>query len=165
MEQEDTEGWMSSEEMLKMLGTSAEEIEESRRTGLVSAKREKSDRRICVCGHRVGAHTEVAGVTFCKPARMECPCKKCRPVLEVEDTRMFIRATVGGGPLHALSQGLYSSLEKGKKARWIIDFKCDRCGEDSDKPLSAVPVTQNGIATTYPTGYDALLCDDCRVKV
>jgi len=154
--------WMDPAEMLKMLGTSVEEVETTRRTGEAGAKRDKSDRRICICGHRVNGHTELAGVTFCKPARMECPCKKCRPVLEVEDTRMFIRATSGGGRLHALSQGLYNLVQREKKAKWLIEFKCDRCGEESDKPLTPVPVTQSGTATTYPTGFDALLCDDCR---
>lgn len=162
---EEDQSWMSPEEMLKMLGTSAEEIETSRRTGEVNASRGKADRRICVCGHRVAAHTEIAGVTFCKPSRMECPCKKCRPVLEAEDTRVFIRATAGGGRLHALSQGLYNLIARGKNARWIIDFKCDRCNEKSEKPLTPVPVTQSGISVSYATGYDALLCDDCREAV
>lgn len=154
--------WMDPADMLKMLGTSAEEVETSRRNGEATPTREKPDRRICICGHRVSGHTELAGVTFCKPARMECPCKKCRPVLEVEDSRMFIRATTGGGRLHALSQGIYNLMQREKKAKWLIDFKCDRCGEESDKPLTPVPVTQSGTATTYPTGFDALLCDDCR---
>jgi hypothetical protein len=157
--------WVSPEEMLKTLGTSAEEVETSRRTGEANASRGKTDKRICACGHRVAAHTEIAGVTFCKPSRMECPCKKCRPVLEAEDTRVFIRATTGGGKLHALSQGLYNLIQRGKNARWIIELKCDRCGEESEKPLSPVPVTQSGVAVSYATGYDALLCDECRTVV
>lgn len=157
--------WMSPEEMLKMLGTSAADIEDAYNAGELETRNTKIDKRVCACGHRVAAHTEIAGVTFCKPARMECPCKKCRPVLEAEDTRVFLRSTRGGGRLHALSQGLYALLQREKKVRWIIEFKCDRCGASTGKPLTPVPVTQSGIATTYPTGYDALLCDECRTSV
>lgn len=157
--------WLTPDEMLKTMGMSLEEAQQARDLGFVAPSRQKTDRRICACGHRVSAHTEVAGVTFCKPTRMECPCKKCRPVMEVENTRYFIRATHGGGALHALSQGLVNLAEEGKGAKWIIDLKCDRCGTTTDGPPIPVPVTQNGIAVDYATGFDALLCPTCRTEV
>lgn len=122
------------------------------------------DKRVCICGHGVTKHTDVAGAVMCKPSRMECPCKKVRPVLDVDDTRVFLRRTVGGGAMHALSRGLSALVMSGKSATWIVELKCDRCG-NLDEIVNPVPVTQSGHATTYATGYDALLCQPCREEV
>lgn len=122
------------------------------------------DRHVCACGHGMARHTVVNGIVMCKPARMECPCKRTRPVLLVQDTRMFIRKTEGGGAAHALSRGIRESITKGKAVEWLIDRVCDRCGEDTDS-LVPVPVTQGGTAVSRATGYDALLCPECRVEV
>jgi hypothetical protein len=121
------------------------------------------DRRICACGHPAGRHTMVSGITFCKPSRMECPCKAERLVLESEDTRVFLRKTEGSGPLHALGRGLKAAKEAGKKVTWIIEMKCDRC----EKPgqVSPVAVTQRGVLVNAATGYDALLCRKCRETI
>ena len=126
--------------------------------------KEGIDRQICACGHAMARHTVTAGATYCKPARMECPCKRPRPVIEASDTRMFIRKTDGGGASHALSRGIVAALEKNRAVEWIIDIVCDRCGEETGNVIP-VPVTQNGTATQYATGYDALLCYNCRVEV
>jgi hypothetical protein len=122
------------------------------------------DKRVCLCGHGMSKHKEIAGVVMCKPSRMDCPCKKSRAVLDVEDTRVFLRRTVGGGMMHALSRGLSALVSSGKSATWIVELKCDRCGS-VDEIVSPVPVTQSGHATTYATGYDALLCQSCREEV
>lgn len=122
------------------------------------------DGRICICGHGVSKHSELAGLVNCKPSKMDCPCKKVRPVLDAEDTRPFLRKTQGGGPMHALTRGLASLIASGKEADWIIDLRCDRCMGESDH-LIPVPVTQGGTAVTHATGYDALLCQKCREEV
>jgi hypothetical protein len=95
---------------------------------------------------------------------MECPCKSARAVLEVGDIRKFLRTTSGGGKLHALTLGMLSHIETEKPMTWLVDLKCDRCGKD-DKNVVPVPVTQSGKAVSYPTGYDALLCPECRTEV
>lgn len=155
-----------SEKALEALGISLDDAEEAeRKLEAMGTKRYKTtDSRVCICGHGVGRHTVISGVVYCKPARMECPCKKLRPVLDVDDTRPFIRKTSGAGALHALSLGLLSLVKSGKKSAWVVDLACDRCGAQTGDVVP-VPVTQNGRATTYATGFDALLCPKCRVEV
>lgn len=121
------------------------------------------DGRICVCGHPVGRHMISTGITFCKPTRMECPCKKCRPVIESADVRPFLRKTEGSGRSHALGRGMAAAMSKGIEFSWIVDMVCDRC--EKAAPLSPVPVTQNGVAAQSATGYEALLCAECREAV
>jgi len=121
------------------------------------------DGRICVCGHPAARHTQVSGLVFCKPTRMECPCKKLRSVIESSDVRPFLRKTEGSGPMHALGRGLAAAITKGLDVVWTIEKKCDRCGAEG--PISPVPVTQRGISTNAATGFDALLCGECRQTV
>jgi hypothetical protein len=118
------------------------------------------DGRVCICGHGAGRHTVANGVVYCKPARMDCPCKKLRPVVEAEDTRAFLRKTGGAGPMHALVRGMSAVISAGKRVEWIVDLKCDKCGAEGH--VVPVPVTRNGIVMAEPTGYDALLCVSCR---
>ena len=122
------------------------------------------DGRVCLCGHSMTKHTEIAGAVLCKPSKMDCPCKKVRPVLNADDTRPFLRKTQGAGPMHALSRGLAALLQSGKSAEWIIDLVCDRCKKASES-LVPVPVTKAGTSTDSATGYDALLCPKCREAV
>lgn len=124
----------------------------------------KRDGRICLCGHGVSKHQIIGGIVVCKPSKMDCPCKKVRAVLDAEDTRPFLRRTQGAGPLHALTRGIAALAASGKDAHWIIDLECDRCHEHSNN-LVPVPVTQNGVAVSEPTGFDALLCPACREEV
>ena len=131
---------------------------------LLEKKMHPVNRQICVCGHPVSRHTVAHGATYCKPTRMECPCKSVRAVLETSDSRPFLRKTEGSGPFHALSRGIRAAIEKGLKISWMVEMKCDRCGEEADN-LFPTPVTQNGIATQYATGHDALLCRGCREQV
>lgn len=147
------------DDALAAMGISMEEAKEAD-----DALRERPavrDGRICICGHGVGRHSVTSGVVWCKPARMDCPCKKVRPVLEVDDARPFLRKTAGAGAMHALVRGLSALAESGKKAKWIVDLKCDKCGEEGS--VVPVPVTKNGIVMSEPTGFDALLCPECRV--
>jgi hypothetical protein len=143
---------------LKAMGIDLEEALKVDKS--LSTKRPR-DGRICICGHGTARHTEVAGMTFCKPSKMDCPCKKERLVLDADSTRPFLRKTEGGGPMHALIRGLSVLINQGKTAEWIVELKCDRCGAD-DVVVAPVPVTQNGVASVEATGYDALLCQGCR---
>lgn len=156
---------MDDEDALKALEAMGLSVDEVRNAdSRVRERRHERDPRVCLCGHAVSRHTITNGVVYCKPGRMECPCKKCRPVLEASDTRKFLRKTSGAGALHALSLGMLALVEEKKSAKWIIDLQCDRCKKD-DKSVVPVPVTQHGKATTYATGYDALLCKECRMEI
>ena len=121
------------------------------------------DGRICLCGHGAARHSVVGGAVWCKPARMDCPCKNLRPVILVDDARPFLRKTVGSGPMHALVRGMSALVESGKRVEWIVDLKCDKCGVEG--AVVPVPVTRNGVVSSEATGYDALLCAKCRVSV
>ena len=66
--------------------------------------------------------------------------------------------------MHALTLGIVSHVQTGREVQWIVDLVCDRCGEANGNVVP-VPVTQTGRATSYPTGYDALLCPTCRTEV
>lgn len=152
-------------DILLAMGITPEDVD---RADVELAERRKAaasvNRHVCACGHAMARHTVTHGIVMCKPARMECPCKKARPVLVVQDTRLFIRKTEGGGAEHALIRGIRESLTKEKLVEWLIDPTCDRCGKATDS-IVPVPVTQSGTAVSRATGYDVLLCPDCRVEV
>lgn len=152
----------SAEDALAAIGISVSEAIEGDSSLLRSAG--SRDKSICVCGHPVSRHTDTHGAVYCKPTRMECPCKKVRPVLEAEDLRCFLRKTAGSGSMHALTRGMAASAQKEKKVRWAIDLKCDRCKTEASRLVPA-PVTQTGFATHHPTGYDALLCEKCLAEI
>jgi hypothetical protein len=155
--------WIPAEDALAMMGITTDDVDASD-AELIEKRKYQVDREICLCGHSMGRHTITSGIVLCKPARMECPCKKARPVLVTQDVRKFIRKTEGAGAAHALTRAMRETAALGKSVEWIIDLKCDRCGAANNNVVP-VPVTQNGIARSYATGYDALLCPDCRVEV
>jgi hypothetical protein len=100
---------------------------------------------------------------------MVCVCQEIRPVLEAEDTRVFLRKTSGPGLEHALLRGLASLTEKNKMAVWIDEPVCDKCKADrSSSPIIPVPLTFNGRvarAEEQQSGVHALLCQDCMSKL
>jgi hypothetical protein len=147
---------------LAALGMDLEEVVEM--DSVLRTRPAQRDGRICLCGHGIMKHSEFGGHVNCKPSKMDCPCKRIRPVIDVEDTRPFLRKTQGAGPMHALARGLAALAVSGKEAEWIVDLVCDRCEEESSI-LYPVPVTQSGFASTEATGYDALLCPTCREAV
>lgn len=125
------------------------------------------DSRVCVCGHGMSRHSEVAGVTFCKPSALTCECKSPRPVLEADDTRYFLRRTNGPGTSHALVRGIAASGERGIRVRWIDPPTCDRCGTAEGNIVPA-PVMQAGGRINPEgdsTGYDKFLCPDCVTEL
>jgi len=161
-----TESKNTGEDALAKIGMTIEELQEAR--AKLDASRDSAGRtrdgRICACGHRMSAHVNVAGAAYCRPTKHECSCKRARPVLEVQDVRCFAYKTEGSGGLHALSQGILASIERGKSVKWTVDLKCDRCSNEVDR-LIPTCVSQRGQAVAGPTGYDALLCEDCRRDV
>jgi len=151
------------ENLLASMGISMEEAEEASDAARVKPSGHR-DGRVCICGHGLARHTVTNGAVYCKPTRMECPCKKARAVIEVEDTRPFLRRTAGSGAMHALSLGLVGLAQKGRGAKWLVDLQCDRCGKEDPNVVPAA-VTANGVGVSYPTGYDVLLCPGCRETV
>lgn len=136
--------------------------EEAIRTDQELRNKPRGDKRICLCGHSVARHDLTLDRPVCTVGKMYCPCKRVQPVLTVEDTRPFIRKTEGASILHALSLGIASASERGHEMELIPEaWVCHKC-ERQDVRLSPVPVTANGVPQTEATGYDALLCDECR---
>ena len=151
-------------EALAQIGMTVEELREAEEElAKVGSKRDR-DSRICVCGHRMSAHTVIGGAGFCRPTKMECPCKTPRPVIEAADTRCFNYKTSGSGGLHALARGMLACVERGKSFRWTIPLVCDRCKKEAER-LIPCAVSQRGQSMSAATGYDALLCEDCRREV
>jgi hypothetical protein len=156
-----------SEELnaLEMMGISIEEgIEADKAMMDKTTNKRQRNPEICLCGHSSTKHSNYAGLVNCKPAALGCPCKKLRVVLEAEDTRLFLRKTGGGGAMHALSRGITSSIQAGKAVKWKVELVCDRC-QSGSRGIVPVPVTQSGYGADYATGFDALLCPDCRQAV
>lgn len=160
-EQEELDKEVDALDGLKMLGLSEKDMEALEQD---LAGRPRRDNRVCICGHPVSRHTVAGALTICKPTKMDCPCKKCRPVVKVSDLRTFLRKTEGSGGLHALSRGMYALSQKDGKISWLIDLQCDRCGEKTED-LTPAAVTQRGTSALHATGFDALLCGKCREEV
>jgi hypothetical protein len=137
---------------------SEEETEEAAKA--ISTEGYDRDGRICVCGHPMKRHAVYGGMTSCTPTRLVCPCKSARPVLDVSDTRVFLRKTRGSGSLHALAQGLFAAIKANHKVDWLVEQKCDKCGIEGK--VSPVAVSQRGVIMEEATGFDALLCVKCR---
>jgi hypothetical protein len=105
-------------------------------------------------------------------------CKENRPVIRVDNARIFLRKTLGPAALHALSQGMADALTpKTKKNKdgeevfvpaqnieWLIDLKCDACGEDTPK-LIPVCINENGSIMEWSTAKTLLICRKCRENV
>jgi hypothetical protein len=159
-----SEDEMKKEKAFELLDFGFDEAEEADRDAMERDGRFRDrDRRICACGHPFSRHHTLSGRLECKPSKMYCKCKNQKAVLESDDTRFFLRKTMGAGALHALGRGLKATVERGIEIRWVIEPNCEKCGE-VDK-LSPVPVTQHGIAQSYDTGYTAMLCRKCRESV
>ena len=149
---------------IEAMGLSMDDVLEADRKILSVTKKGKRDRRICLCGHAVARHSEYAGHLTCKPSAMLCPCKAVKPVIEVDDIRAFLRRTEGAGAMHALTRGIAAAVSSGKEVTWIVELKCDKCGKASSNVVPAA-VTQSGRLADGATGYDALICHECRVSM
>jgi hypothetical protein len=125
----------------------------------------KRDGRICICGHSLKFHNfiDTRGVHVCNALKQACPCKNPRVVVESTNTRVFMRKTEGGGGLHALVRGIAGAQKVGATVDWVVDMKCDRCGTEG--PIAPVPISPEGAIQSRSTGYEALLCRNCREQV
>lgn len=150
----------SGKEILADMGI---ELDEAVEIDQMLQTRVRRDRRVCLCGHGVARHSDEYGAVQCRSNKWNCKCKKIQPVLEVQDTRLFMRKTEGPGAFHALNRGIVSAAAKEHEMSWIEGaLVCHKCG-DTEAKVTVVPVSQAGIVQDYDTGYNAFLCDNCRM--
>lgn len=130
-----------------------------------------NDRRICACGHAMSRHPfdKYQGVHYCKPGQYACPCIQKKPVIEVPNTRYFMRRSRGSGAKHALSLGYVASREAigeeefSEKITWLIEPVCEICGVESK--YYPVRVSKTGkvlLDQDDDEGVTAFLCAECR---
>lgn len=155
------------------LDVTLEEVEEAKERA--AEKTMLKDGRVCVCGHSSKRHTVTRGTWQCSANRASCACRENRPVIRVDNARIFLRKTVGSGALHALSQGMADALTpKTKKDKdgddvfvpaqnieWLIELKCDACGEDAER-LIPVCINESGRIMDFSTPKSLLICRPCR---
>jgi hypothetical protein len=142
------------------------------------------DRRICMCGHAMDRHkvTSTLGtnnvipilksndpsVPFsCTPNAQSCSCRRLIPVLEVSNTKYFLKKTAGSGELHALTRGIRAlSRVKDNSITWLVEPTCFLCGATGPQDR-LVPAVFNADKTLKQTegsiGYDDFVCQKCRV--
>lgn len=139
------------------------DLEEAIEIDQMLQNRQRRDRRICLCGHAVVRHADEFGRVQCRANKWNCKCRVIQPVLEVQDTRLFMRKTEGPGAFHALNRGIISASAKGHEMEWIDGaLVCHKCGT-TDSKVTVVPVTQTGLVQDTDTGFNAFLCDECRL--
>lgn len=146
------------------LDVSYEEIKEANKP-IDQTVRHDRDKRICICGHGLSRHKQnIRGRLECKPNTMYCKCKQERPVIEVDDTRIFILKTVGHATGHALLRGMQRAHEKEQNIKWVVESRCDSCG--LYLPIVPMIVTEDGkiAKQDIDTGRYALMCRECRSK-
>jgi hypothetical protein len=116
---------------------------------------------ICICGHALNKHGDLGpGRLYCRTAQMWCPCGDPEAVLEVEDSRYFMRVTRGFGVKHALIGGLARLMELNKSARWIVSLRCQNCGS-TDGPILPVAVNSLGQISDKPERLNMFTCTKC----
>lgn len=128
------------------------------------------DRRICICGHAMSRHhfNDYTGGHYCKPGQLACSCINPRAVLEVPNTRFFMRKSHGSGPKHALTLGVVASIEKlgddfGNTRKWLAEEICDICKKETK--FYPVRVTAQGEPindSDEDQGVTAFMCSSCR---
>lgn len=152
----------SAGDILKQMGIDPDQALSE--DGKLSA-RPRRDRRICACGHPMNRHYEIMpGRWACKPSRMDCRCETARAVLEVQDTRVFLRKTNGPGVEHALSRGMAALHYAGKSAEWIEGPSCDACQKIGVQVIPT-PISGAKRVAFQETKDNALLCPTCLEKL
>ncbi len=142
------------------------------------------DRRICMCGHALDRHKAESTTGWnnpipilkwnnpeepfkCIPNAQACSCRRLIPVLEVSNTKYFLKKTNGSGELHALTRGI-RGLAKAKEPmiKWLVDPICAICGAtgETDKIVPACYNKDKTLRTQEGSiGYDDFICQKCRV--
>ena len=132
------------------------------------------DRRICACGHGMSRHRrdDIKHINVCKPGAYQCPCLVPKPVLEVPNTRFFMRKSAGSGEKHAIAMGYaaskeaYSEEEFSARARWLIPKECEFCGAETNYyPVRVTPTGKVLFDSDEDEGVTAFLCSECRDPV
>ena len=128
------------------------------------------DRRICACGHAMSRHhfNDFTGQYYCKPGALACSCINKKPVVEVPNTRYFMRKSHGSGPKHALVLGMVAAYEAMGEdftatRKWLIPEQCEICGKEAK--FYPVRVTVEGLPISdrdEDAGVTAFLCSECR---
>jgi hypothetical protein len=153
----------SAKEALELLGINVEDAIETDKKRTEAKPR---DPRICLCGHAANKHNMDSGEVQCVPSRYWCPCKKLRPVVQVEDTRLFLRKTNGPNQEHALIRGIAASVVASKEVKWIVEVACDICHRTAaETKILPTAVTEFKTMSYEATGWDALVCEDCLEKI
>ena len=130
-----------------------------------------NDRRICICGHAMSRHPfdKYQQRHICKPGQLSCPCLAPRAVIEVPNTRYFMRKSRGSGSKHALAMGYGASKEAlgeeefTEKIKWLVEPKCDICGAETK--YYPVRVTSTGkvlLDMDKDEGVTGFMCVECR---
>jgi hypothetical protein len=130
-----------------------------------------NDRRICICGHAISRHKydKFQNKHACKPGQLACPCINPRAVIEVPNTRYFMRKSHGSGSKHALAMGYAASKEAigeeefTEQVKWLVPAVCDICHKEAK--YYPVRVTSTGrvlLETDTDEGVTAFLCAECR---
>lgn len=151
------------DDILSAMGFDPDEAERTDKELTINAR--TKDKRICLCGHSVGRHDMELGRPVCVVGKLACNCRNLQPVLTVTDTRPFIRKTEGSSLNHALARGIAAARKIDVDISFIEEsWACHKCGVAGEAVrLVPMTVTANGLPANYDTGYNSLLCDDCRV--
>jgi hypothetical protein len=131
------------------------------------------DRRICMCGHALDRHKAEATLGWdkpipilkwnnpsdpfkCTPNAQSCSCRRLIPVLEVSNTKYFLKKTNGSGELHALTRGLRALAKvQNHIMKWLVT---------TDRIVPACFNKDKTIRTEEGSiGYDDFICQKCRV--
>ena len=158
---------------LAMMGISVEQVQaaeqELKALGHVADDSSKEPKLICLCGHGVTRHSEYNGLVNCSPSRISCPCHAIRPVLQVQDTRLFRMKTFGPGSKHALTRGMVACAIAEKSFNWVIDLKCDTPGcEKMGASAEVVPTPVSSVGQVFQDTSggrkfkNVLMCKECR---
>lgn len=131
-----------------------------------------TDRRICICGHSMSRHhfNDYTGGHDCKPGQLSCPCINPRPVIEVPNTKFFMRKSQGSGAKHALPRGIFAAIEKlgedfNEQKKWLVDEICDFCKEPAKfYPVRVTPTGEILSDSDEDEGVTAFVCAECRQK-
>lgn len=126
---------MSNVVMIPGLPFTLDEVNEAEEARKSRIGRRGGDGQVCLCGHPFNRHSEIRGVVVCQPTRMSCGCKDQVAALVVQDTRVFLRKTVGVGINHALTLGLKAAVEAGHSVEWVIPTTCSQCGAEGAFPV------------------------------
>lgn len=143
------------------LGMSAQAVD----SYLSRLPRRPSNREICVCGHPMNKHTEVAeGLESCVTSNLWCPCARPFAIVEVDDIRYFMRESHGRGVKHALTIGLRNLQKAGKGSRLLIEPHCFVC-HSTENPIEVVGIDRNGGLAFSAAPVNVLACEACILRL